>query len=300
MREAFAVGIVGLVLAAVGCGDSDSNGASNKDEFISQLCAEFSDCCREAGRPADGAQCRAFYGAFAPAGGFDQAKANACLAEVRAQGDDKCDTAAGGTPSCDQVFSSVAGTAEPGEACEDDDDCAPSDEGEVECETQFIDSATVQQCQVRLPGVEGSSPCVGTVDGSVIFGSGGGDTIPPKGYLCNLADGLSCDSESGACQALGAVGEPCAGGFYSCVAEAYCNFSEGVCVARSGLAAPCTSDDQCQASAFCDPSSETCAERHAIGEACTMNAECVSDSCTNQKCEASDDNLALVFLCGSN
>ncbi len=59
MKAAITAGVFGLVLAAVGCGESDS-GAGTQDQFISQLCAEFADCCEAADRPSDGAQCRAF------------------------------------------------------------------------------------------------------------------------------------------------------------------------------------------------------------------------------------------------
>jgi len=299
MRASIPLALIGLVLAAGGCGNSESDGASNKNEFIASLCAEFADCCAAAGLPADGAQCRAFYGAFAPAGSYDQASASACLQEIRAQGSAKCDMASGETPSCEKVFAS-GGTAEPGDACEDDADCAPSDEGETECVSEFVGDASIQQCQVRVPGVEGSSPCVGTVDGNIIFGSGGDETIPTKGYLCNTADGLTCDSQSGACEALGAVGEPCSGGLYACVQTAYCDFGAGVCQQRLALGEACAGDDECQASAYCEPSDSTCAARRAVGEACMTNAECVSDNCTNQTCGGDQSNLALVFLCGSN
>jgi hypothetical protein len=288
-----------LVLAlATACGESDSGSAGNKDQFISQMCAEFSDCCAAAERPSDGAQCRAFYGAFAPAAGYDEAAASDCLAELRALGSDKCETYAFDAPSCDDVFS-AGGTKQPGEPCEEDSECAPSEDGDVECVSDFVGDATVQQCQVRLVGEAGSSPCVGTKDGNVIYGSGSSDEgIPATGYLCHVADGLSCDSATGACEAMGAPGEPCAGGLYSCVPVAYCDFATQTCQERLALGATCASHDECAESAYCDDTDSVCVKRRGKGEGCTSNQECSSDNCTNETCGANDD-LSLTFLCGS-
>ncbi len=193
----------------------------------------------------------------------------------------------------------AGGTAQPGAACEDDNDCAPSSEGDVDCVSDFVDNATVRRCQVRLAGTNGSTPCVGTVDGSITFSSGSDVGIPLKGYLCNIADGLTCDNQTSACRALGGVGEACTGGLYSCTPSAYCDFAQGLCKDRLALGAACQDEDECQESAYCDPSKNTCAARQAKGAACSTNTECTSDNCTNDQCGASDD-LGLVFLCGSN
>ncbi|WP_437587006.1 hypothetical protein [Sorangium sp. So ce1000] len=281
----------------VGCGDGGSGSAGNKDQFIAQLCAEYSGCCKAAGRPSDGAQCRALYGALTPASGYDAQAAQACLDEVRARGD-SCDTSSAGTPSCRKVFSADGGTKQPGEACEDNTDCAAPASGEVECVSEFANGATVQQCQVQLQGTEGSTPCIGTVDGPLTIYSGT-DGIPPTGYLCHVADGLSCDSQTYACTRLADVGEACSTGSYRCVPAAYCDSVESVCRERLALGAACTDDDECATTAYCEPSSTTCVARRGVNEACTTDAECQSDDCTNQKCVAEDD-LALAFLCGTN
>ena len=147
MRAYFTASLLvgALALAAVGCGESDSNGSKTSGGFIAQLCAEFSDCCKAAGRPSDGAQCRAFYGAFAPASGYDATAADACLAEVRATGDKKCDAASMDTPSCNKVFSGSSGTKKPGEACQGSGECAPNDAGRVDCVSSFVNNASVQE-----------------------------------------------------------------------------------------------------------------------------------------------------------
>jgi hypothetical protein len=297
MRAAIWAMFLGGALSsvAVGCGD-DSDGAGDKEHFISQLCAEYAGCCEAAGRPSDGAQCRAFYGAFVSAASYDQAAADACLEELRAE-PDICDNGSASTPSCSRVFSSARGTKKPGEPCEDDDDCAAAEAGRVECVSSFSAGASVQQCQVRLPGQAGSSPCVGTVDGNITYYSGTDDTIPPTGYLCDRADGISCNGQTGACESLAAVGEPCSGS--QCVPSAYCDFMEGVCKQQLELGAACTDDEECMEDAYCATSGKTCAARAATGAACTTNAECASDRCTNQKC-AVEENLSLTFLCGTN
>lgn len=288
----------GLLLgwACVGCGNDDS-GAANTDDFVAQLCAEFSDCCKAAGRPSDGAQCRALYGALAAGAKYDAASGNACLSEVRALGAGKCDATSMSTPSCRKVLStSSSGSKKPGEACDNDDDCASSDQGEVECVSNYQNGTTTQQCQVRIVGQKGSSPCVGTVDGKVTFYSGSQNTVPTTGYLCHVSDGLTCDSTSGACEALGAVGEACTGNSYQCVNSAYCS-TERKCADRIAVGSACPGGDSCAVGAYCEGDSKTCTAQGATGAACSMNEECVSDRCVNQKCDANDD-LSLAFLCG--
>jgi hypothetical protein len=286
-----------LSCLVAGCGD-DSKGAGDQDQFISQVCAEYADCCEAAGRPSDGAQCRAFYGAFAPSSGYDQVAAQACLDEIRAV-PDKCASGGLSTPSCDKVFAGSSGTGKPGDPCEDNRDCAPSDEGEVECVGHFSDGAMVRQCEERLHGEEGSAPCLGTVEGNVTSYSGGSGEPVSSGYLCHVAEGLACDYESGACKKLPALGEACASGFYQCPPEAYCAFPENTCQARLALGEACEQDEECKENAYCEPNGSTCAAQRAVGEACTANAQCESAACTNGKCEASND-FTLALLCGSN
>jgi hypothetical protein len=284
-----------LVCALAGCSSGDSDGAGEKEQFISELCAEYAGCCEAAGRPSDGAQCRAFYGAFVSASSYDATAAQACLEEVRAR-QDQCDSSSASAPSCGKVFTSSSGAQMPGDECEDDADCAPASSGRVECVSDFVGDATIRKCQTRLPGKAGSSPCVGTVDGDITFYSGVTEGIPPTGYLCDLADGLSCDGQTGACESLAAVGEPCGGA--QCVQSAYCAFTEGVCVARVALGAACE-DGQCVAGAYCQASDNTCAALRVDGADCEAAEECESYQCINQKC-AIENDLSLAFLCGTN
>ena len=144
----------------------------------------------------------------------------------------------------------------------------------------------------------GSSPCVGTVDGNVTSFFGTDDGVPTTGYLCDVADGIACDSETNACELLAQVGETCNSSFYRCVPSAYCAFTTGTCEARLALGEGCTSNDECAVAAYCEPTSSTCASRRANGAVCASNSECESDDCTNQKCAAEND-FGLALLCGS-
>jgi hypothetical protein len=283
----------GVWACVVGCGDSEG-GAGDKDEFIASLCAEYSGCCEAAGRPSDGAQCRAFYGAFVSASSYDPTMAQACLTEVRAR-QDQCDVGSASAPSCAKVFGGRGGTKKPGEDCEDDDECAAPDAGRVECVSEVAAEGRTQKCQVRLTGEAGSSPCVGTVNGNVTYYSGDLEGIPPTAYLCAIADGLSCNGQTGACERLAAVGETCGGS--ECVESAYCDFTDGLCKERLAIGAACD-DGQCVESAYCEGSRSTCAAHHAVGAACASDIECQSNECVNQKCAVADD-LSLAFLCGS-
>jgi hypothetical protein len=298
MRTPVAIIFFCAVVSCVVAGCGDDNEAGNRDEFISQICAEYADCCAAAGLPADGSQCRAFYSAFAPSSGYDQAAGQACLDEVRLL-PDKCANGALNTSSCEKVFAGSAGTSKPGEPCEDNRDCAPSDKGEIECVRHIGSGATVSQCEERLRGEQGSAPCLGTVEGNITSFSGGPAEPVPSGYLCHVADGLACDSQTGACQPLPKVGEPCGSGFSRCLPTAYCAFSDNTCQARLALGETCAQDEECQKGAYCAPASKSCETQLAVGDACTTNAECGSDACSNGKCAGSND-FGLVLLCGSD
>jgi hypothetical protein len=129
------VGALAVVLAAVGCRSAPID-SPDRDQFISQLCAEFDTCCAVAGLPADRGRCRAHYSGLVPAAGYDQVLADACLREIAALADDKCAWISRATPRCEQVFAGN-GTAKPGESCEYED-CAYSTEGQVKCSQAVV------------------------------------------------------------------------------------------------------------------------------------------------------------------
>ena len=171
--------------------------------------------------------------------------------------------------------------------------------GEVECASEYVDGANIQQCQVQLPGEAGSSPCVGTRDGNVTSFAGSSDGIPETGYICDTADGLACDGQTLECVSIPKVGEACGNSFPSCASGAHCDFASDTCKAALAIGEPCTSDQDCGETGYCEPEAKECTARRQVGAACTKNVECESTSCTNMKCEAEVD-IGLAFVCGSN
>src|SRR4051812_29903525 len=95
-----------VLLLAVGVVASSCDGGSSSDPetFALEYCKYISPCCEMAGRPADGAQCRALFGAFGTGQKIDESRADACLAALKAASSDPgfCD---GGlnAPACDDV-----------------------------------------------------------------------------------------------------------------------------------------------------------------------------------------------------
>ncbi len=274
---------------------------SSSSEFISKLCAEFSGCCKAAGLPTDGASCRAVYSAFSPKSGYDGKAAGNCIAQLKKAGDTICglefDTVA---PSCNLAYASP-GTKKPGETCSDNDDCAPSPMGKVECATQSTGGETIQKCQVTLRGKLGSDPCVGSVEGNLTWNRQPEGDIPAVGYLCYRSDALTCSSDTNTCVALLKVGESCKGFAFEerCVDGAFCD-GAAQCAMKGGLRAPCRNDEECIDTHYCGVD-ETCAARSKTGAACTEDSQCLSDSCVNRACESNNsDEFGLVFLCGSN
>jgi hypothetical protein len=297
--------VISVFSAAAACSSGDSGGsvAADSSSFISQLCAEYMPCCAKAGKPSDGAQCRAFYSAFTGSATYDAAAGSKCLEEVRAQKGSAsfCDEGIS-APSCEKAFGSNTGTKKPGEACSEDEECAPSAEGKVECASLFVGGSQIKKCQVQVTGKLGDTPCAGTVDGNTtsFSGSGTATDIPPKGYLCYVKDGLRCDSKTGACAAIAKVGEACEGfGSYLCTKDAYCDTTAKKCVARKAVGAACTgfSSEQCVEGAYCDSTTKACVASLAVGAPCKSSNECASGSCVNSACAAGGD-LTTAFLCG--
>ena len=296
----------GASFALGGCSSSDS-GAQSQSDFIAKYCAEFTPCCAKAGRPTDGATCRAFVSAFAPQGGFNVNAANACLGEVHAASSraDFCDNLGGGSvPSCDKVFAKGGGgSVAPGGTCTKSSDCASSTEGKVDCASSFSGGSTTRKCQVQVVGKAGDSPCVGTVSGNTTSYSGSSSStdIPSKGYLCNVKDGVYCSS-TGACTAISPVGGDCSGSSfgYECVPEAFCDFTTKKCVARKATGEPCdTFGESCVPADYCESTSKTCEPKVADGAACSDSQSCASGNCVNKKCEKNGlSDFGLAFVCG--
>lgn len=285
-----------LIALVVGCSSSSSTGSN---AFVSDYCAAFSTCCAKAGRPADGASCRAFIGAFTSQAGFDQAAADKCLADINAAKSraDFCDTGTS-PPSCENVFqgNGNGGGKAPGETCSSDSDCASSPEGKADCASSFKDGMTVKKCQIVIVGKAGDSPCVSTIDGNITyFSSSSSGDIPNKGYSCDKASGLVCESMTQKCTALAKEGDACASD-QSCEKNLYCDFGgTSKCTPRVAVGGTCTFSN-CVTNAFCDDKTKTCVAKTPTGGACTTSSACEGGNCTNGKCGSND--LSLAFLCG--
>ncbi|MGZ3418230.1 MAG: hypothetical protein ACXVEF_19405 [Polyangiales bacterium] len=293
-RASFAL----LVSLVIGCSSSSSSGSSS---FVSNYCDAFAPCCAKAGRPSDGSQCRAFIGAFTSSSSFNQAAADKCIADINAakNNPDFC-TSGSSTPSCSNVFKSTSsgGSKAPGETCDSDSDCAPSPEGTANCGSIFKSGMTIKKCQIVIVGKAGDSPCVSTIDGNITYFSGSSTSmdVPPKGYSCNKASGLRCDSTTEKCVALAKEGESCTSSD-ACSQDLYCpSGTDSKCTARKAAGQPCTFDE-CVKTAFCDSSAtKTCVAKTPTGGACTTSTACEGGSCVNGKCGSND--LGLAFLCG--
>jgi hypothetical protein len=177
-----------------------------------------------------------------------------------------------------------------------DADCAPSSEGMVVCEfgTNPM-GGEIRQCQVQIPGKAGDTPCVGTIDGN--FTDFTGSYLPPKGYLCDVASGIYCDTTSMSCTALAMTGQSCTGST-RCVVGDYCDFTMSKCAATKPAGSPCQSFEECTSTTYCDPGSKTCTAKLADGSACTTSEACVGGSCVNSKCGGTSNDIGLALLCG--
>lgn len=293
------VGLLVLLLEA-SCGGGEASTAS---EFAASYCGLLKPCCAMAGLPTDGQQCQALIGFFGA--GYQADKGKACLDEMRAasQRSDFCESANTNSATCDAVFVTATGKKKPGEACEDDDECAPSGEGDVECATEFVGNAQIRKCQVQVRGKEGDGPCSATVDGNITFGGGGSaNDVPAKTFTCHVADGLSCSSQTGKCTKIAPVGGACTSSFqsYACVDAAFCDSTKMMCVAKLAVGSPCSLGSTCVDAAYCDDSNDTCVARRADAATCDDDEQCQSDNCVNGKCakDSSASDFGLAFICG--
>jgi len=288
--------VASLVLAAC---SSSSSSSTTAGSFASDYCAAYAPCCAEAGLPTDGNQCRAFIGAFA-ANGIDQAAADQCLKDINANKGKPDFCSNGLSPSsCSNVLKlgGSSGTVPPGGTCSSQSDCAPSTEGKTTCASLYKSGMTIKKCQVMVVGKEGDSPCVATIDGNLTsysFSATATD-IPPKGYSCDVASGIRCDSNTGKCTALGKVGDPCS--YDSCAKDLYCpSGASPVCTARKSVGESCMSSSDCVTTAYCDATTNKCDAKTATGGACTMSDKCAGGSCVNGKCASG--GLTLSLFCG--
>jgi len=307
-----------LVLGQTACDDSgggaDGGAPANNNpsvsaptaqSFISSFCNYLKPCCQKAGLRTDGTQCGALLGAFVGPSNYDAKAGGMCLGDIKAAAGkpEFCADAFAALDTCESVATRAGGTKKPGETCTDDEDCAPSSEGDVECANEFVDNKTVEKCQIQLRGKEGDMVCVGTRDGSTTYGSfSDAQDVAPRAYICHVSDGLFCNAKTESCSKIQPVGGPCgANGFgnFECVATAYCDNLTDKCVARKAAGADCSSfGTECSAGHYCNEDTEKCTVQTKDGAACTTDEECTSDNCVNDKC-APESDFGLQFYCGA-
>jgi len=283
-----------FVTALVFLGLSACSSKSDAEKFADSYCGEVVKCCAQAGMSSNGAFCHLGMSG----GGFDKQAADACLAEV------KSEVAAGtfcgslSSPSvCNSVFSTPVGNKQPGETCQADSDCAPSSDGQVACAGLYVDTGWIYKCQVRMPGKAGDA-CVGTQNGTVFqsVSTTPATDIPPRGYVCNVADGLQC--KSGTCVVLAEVGGSCT---YSsdCVPTAFCD-TTSKCAAAVAAGGACTGNDsaECVAGYYCPTTgTKQCTAQLANGAPCTDDSMCQSGNCSSTCQPGFLDTMGLAVLC---
>jgi hypothetical protein len=309
------LGVSGIAFA---CGGNSTGGtgapATDSQSFITEFCNLYAPCCGKVNRPTDGATCRALYGGLLGSQTYDSSKGTACLDEMRAQSNtaDYCDSPTAQAPSCKGAFKEGGGgVAQPGEDCTKDGDCASSAEGSVNCASSYSGSAVTKSCQVELEGKAGDTPCISTRDGnttsytsSFTSGADAGPKRPAaRGYVCDLANRVYCNSKTTACEAVNDVGGDCnTSDRYSCVKTAFCDSQLKKCAARVEAGGDCSKNSQsCAEKTNCDQQTKKCIAGLADGAPCTTSNSCASGQCVNGKCDkAGSNDISTQLLCGGN
>jgi hypothetical protein len=317
--------VASLPLTFVALTLSCTGESAGRQEFMAAYCELVRPCCAEAGLATDGVQCRAILEAYTPRVDYDAAAGGACLDALRASSLDSkfCEGPAADTHACERVFTprgSVRGTVAPGERCNDHRECVGSSEGPTFCQTQYTATARTRTCQIQIRGKSGDGPCLYTVPelspafpypglpgvGYIVayaqsFPSGGEPPSSARAYLCHVADGLTCSSQTGRCTPQASSGAPCSGN-WSCVPGAYCDQNTQLCRDRQPMGGGCLpqrwGDSPCLAS-YCDLASKTCQARVPLGAACLQDDQCESGACVNDRCVRDEWEVAnATMVCG--
>jgi hypothetical protein len=291
-----------LALAACSSGSaSGTAGAGDLASFASSYCSLIEPCCAAAGLPATGTGCRTLLTVIGGQHPYDAAKGEACIAAAQQASTSPgfCTDLGGSSVSavCNGVVGgsgSTSGTAQPGQACQTDTDCAPA------AGTGGGAACLMQTCVQTTMGVAGDAPCIGTMNGNITEYMWTG-TPPSTAYVCNVANGVACDGTAGACVAQQNVGATCTQDV-DCVSTGYCAFNTvagtSQCTARLPDGSPCggTTGAECLSTSSCDMTTSTCKARSPDGAPCTLASTCVSYLCSNGKCGA-NPGLALGLFC---
>jgi hypothetical protein len=320
MRTTYVL-IVLTILSACGCstgsGAATAGSLSTPSAFAATLCPLIEPCCAGAGLSTAGTSCPALVTVLAGEGTYSPSAAATCVNALEQSGATLCSSFASGDgpfgSSCSGVFglgstSTTTGTAQPGQTCSVNTDCAPATGmgGGAECFSWSADGGLTHTCvQTTTTGMAGATPCVGTItysgSGSSELGFGTTETTAPftQAYICDTNDGVFCNPSTHACTPLGTVGSACSQDS-DCVSTAYCAFGTGAasqCTQRIADGSSCqpTSDD-CLTTSTCSPTTMLCTPLSPNGAACTSGATCQSQTCSSGTCGAG--STGLTVYCG--
>jgi hypothetical protein len=215
----------------LGTRDQPADGPLSVSAFAARYCALLAPCCPDQDR------CRQAVEAMSP---YQAAMAGACLETVRAAPQLCTRGFAAAAPICQRVFAAKVATQRLGQPCVQNEDCLLSPQGPVRC----AGPGGMGRCQVVLPGVAGSTPCVATSGGPLTVPGGDPTSTAIMGYLCDVASGLWCDDMSGKCLTSKTTGAPCTS-FGECGPTGRCDDGSGKCVPRAAEGAACDVDEAC-------------------------------------------------------
>ena len=255
-------------------------------------------CCAAAGFQYNAATCQllltASWNNSPPNTTFDSASAVACLKWLQAK------PACGGqNPACDSIY---RGTLPTGAACQSDEECAPSGNLEVNCDSTDNVCTTTSRGKLGdtcdetcLAAAEGLTLCFTVFEAKVY-------PVTPYAHMaCDRAQGLFCDTSIRQCAALKGAGGSCTGRS-DCAVGMNCVVSgtKGTCEPNPTAGQPCPSTESvilCSFDAYCG-SDEVCYTLKAAGQSCTTSAECLG-VCASGLCVGASRGDAFVGLvCG--
>jgi hypothetical protein len=278
--------------------------------FTEDVCGSIKGCCDQVGLPEWKAQCVSVINRLSEGKPYDASVGTACASTIKKSVASSllCNDISTLVTICPSLLASPAATGKKplGASCEDDDECAPSAEGEVFCGAEFLkDQANITRgCQLRANGKAGSTPCDSTRDGSILHTNTlrGLTTFPTKVFSCDANVGLTCNTQNAYCEPREKSGEGCDpfSGRFVCEDGTYCDQSSEVCSPQIELAGVCDPDaDQCKVGAFCSEKSSTCMASLPNGATCADNRECASDWCEDEnKCQSSSKLVLMDLFCG--
>lgn len=116
-------------------------------------------------------------------------------------------------------------------------------------------------------------------------------------FDCQGAPDSFC-SPAQKCEARPTAGSPCGTG---CASAFYC--AAGICQAKLGSGAACTSTAQCATNLFCDLNATPqpiCSATQPGGAACQSSAACISNTCVPGQCMGTSSNCYKDTDCASH